>query len=187
MFALLPLTVLLAAPVPKDVRPLVNADPPKEWKPDELSAAAPGHDPGPARVLAWHVIDTKRGFILEAALVVKELTKPTDDGEKFALAYLYRHPKAEKPAWRLAEISGTDFKPNGVPITVFVYGCQYTAKPPTNDEAAELLKRMHWGDALKADDGRTPELKVGGVVYANWKATLNRDPPADLFPELKAR
>lgn len=187
MFALLPLSLVLAAPVPKDARPLVNADPPKEWKLDELAAVVPGRDAGPLRVLAWHVIDTKRGFVIESALVVKELKKPTDAGEWFVLADVYRHPKDEKAKWRLNEISGTDVKPNGVPFTIFIDGYRYTTKAPTNDEIAELMKRMQWGSSLTPDGVLIPKLKAGGVVYANWKAALSREPPPELFPELKAK
>ena len=74
MFHLLALTVVLGAPVPRDGRPLRNADPPKEWKPADLAAAVPRRDDaGPVRVLAWEVIDTKRGFVVERVLAVKEL------------------------------------------------------------------------------------------------------------------
>ncbi len=188
MFHLLALTVVLGVPVPRDGRPLRNADPPKEWKPADLAAAVPRRDDaGPVRVLAWQVIDTKRGFILEQALVVKELKEPTDDGERFVLAYLYRHPKAEKPEWRCTEIGGTDFKPNGVPVTVFEYGFAFTAKPPTDADSDGFLTRLQWATALTGETDTTPELTAGGVVYANWKAALGRDPPATLFPELKAR
>ena len=188
VFHLLALTVGLAAPVPKDGRELRNADPPKEWKVADLAAAMPRRDDaGRVRVLAWEVIDTKRGFILEKALVLKELARPTDADEKFVLAYLYRHPRAEKPEWQLAEVSGTDFKPNGVPIPVFVSGFLLTAKPPPDTEFAALLARMFWADTLKGGKDQMPELTAGGVVYANWKAALNRDPPPALFPELKAK
>lgn len=184
MFALLPLSLVLAAPVPKDVRPLVNADPPKEWKLTEaFNAILRTEDPGPVRVLAWEVIDTKRGYALEKALVLKEL----DGGKCFLLMHLYRRPKAENPAWQSATVSSTEVKPNGVPIIVSKAGFLIATKPPTNGEIAELLDDTQWGELLKPHNDRTPELKAGGAVYANWKAALNRDPPTDLFPELKAK
>jgi hypothetical protein len=188
MFPILALTVGLAAPVPKDGLALRNAEPPKGWKVADLAAALPGReDAGTVRVLAWEVIDTKRGFILEKALVLKERPRPTDAGEKFVLAYLYRHPKAEKPEWRWAEISGTRFRPNGVPEIHFICGFTFTAKPPTDTDVADLLARMFWADTLKGEKGKVPELTAGGGVYANWKAALHRDPPPALFPELRAR
>jgi len=188
MFPLLSLTVALAAPVPKDGREYRSADPPKEWKPAELAAALPRRaDAGPVRVLAWEEIDTRRGFVIARALVVKELKEPTDAGERFVLAYLYRHPKEAKPEWRCAEISGTRFRPNGVPEIHFLYGFTFTVRPPTDADMADLLKRMAWADALTGDTDRTPELTAGGVVYANWKAALGRNPPRAMFPELKAK
>lgn len=188
MLHLLALSVSLAAPVPKDGRELRDADPPKDWKLAALAAAMPRRkDDGPVRVLAWAVIDTKRGFVVERALVVKELKELTDDSERFVLAYLYRHPKAENPDWRCAEISGTAVKPNGVPITVYIEGYTFTAQPPTDVEVEGLMARMHWADTLAADKEKTPELKAGGVVYANWKTALDRHPPAKLFPEFKVK
>ena len=43
-------------------------------------APVPRDDAGPVPVLAWGVIDTKRGFVLEEALAVKELKEPTAGG-----------------------------------------------------------------------------------------------------------
>jgi len=187
VFHLLALTVVLGAPVPRDGRPLRNADPPKEWKPADLAAAVPRRDDaGPVRVLAWEVIDTKRGFVVERLLAVIELKEPTDDGERFVLTYLYRHPKAEKPEWRCTEIGGTRFRPNGVPEIHFTYGNTFCRKPPTDADIDGLLTRLHWAATLAGEMDKTPELTAGGVVYANWKAALGREPPAKLFPELKA-
>ena len=40
---------------------------------------------------------------------------------------------------------------------------------------------------MTGDTDRTPELTAGGVVYANWKAALGRNPPRAMFPELRAK
>ena len=180
------LAFALAAPVPKDVPAHRSADFPADWGLKEIEGVMDRFAPaGKVHVLAWVEIDTKRPLVIQEILLVKALDKP-DDGARFVLAKLSRVPEG-RGQWQMNYLTLTEEQPNGVPIIVHHKSLKAFPSPPDDGEIAALLDKHKWGYWLKPEGKRVPELTAGGVVSANWKAVMNRQPKAELFPELKAK
>lgn len=182
--------------------PLPEKDPPAAWKPSELDAALPNPtDSGPVTILVWEVIAFDGVFTdEERCLVLKRYDKPTAAGHRYAIGALWRQPKTERPVWKptVQQIEVPDFGA-GLVLTEVKAVEQYKDIPADNELRA-FLKKHAWRDKLSARElvlrignvtpnrvRYAPKVVDGGLCKAAWKKSLNREPAAELFPELTVR
>jgi hypothetical protein len=196
MIPTLALTLALAAPVPKVAPfPLLTDPLPKEFKPDTLAdEALPRSIDGKVHLLAWETVESDRPSSSTRVVVLKAFDKADEKGNKFALCFMYWEqnrgewwyrlipPPAPAPGEKL--VVGSD---------AFHMGCQQYVKPPTDKELAAFLKDVDWAPKLgqEVEEVRglkrpvTTKLAAGGFDLGNWKTHFDRDPPVELFAELK--
>lgn len=196
--ALLAAAVAPAAPVPKAIVFPLRTDPlPAEFKEDDLAATAlPKGMKGTVTLLAWERVEDSRPHVVIQALVLTALAEPDADGVRFRLASLYRKPADDK--WQRSSRT-VSLPPPGKTLPplsdAFISGEQGYSRRPTDKELAAFLKDVNWRPELGekvVTTGRGKEVSVtklggGGVNRNGWKKTFDRDPPTDLFPELKTQ
>lgn len=199
MLPILALAVALAAPVPKVAPPFpLRTDPlPKEFDFDKLAdAAMPRSQKGTVSVLAWYTIESDRPSAVTRVLILKAFDDPDEKGNKFALCYLWWDD--ERGDWCYRFVFPTQPAP-GQKVEwasdAFYQGCQSYAALPTDKELAAFLKDTDWtpwlGAAVVDTSGGkrtiTTKLAAGGFGRVAWKKHFDRDPPVELFPELKVK
>jgi hypothetical protein len=198
MLPTLALAVALAAPVPKAPPFPLRTDPlPDEYKLIDLAdAALPRSEKGTVSLLAWETVEDDRPHTYTHALLFKKFDKADAKGNNCALCMLYRHPKDTE--WQFRFINPPPIPKGGkMPEAsdAFWFGSQSYAKLPTDKELAAFLKDVDWTPKLGSEvahflDGKrviTTKLAGGGFDPAAWKNAFDRDPPVDLFPELKVK
>jgi len=197
MLPTLALVLSLAAPVPKaPVFPLRTDPLPKEYRLADLEdAAVPRGVKGTVSLLAWERIEDDRPHTYTHALLLKKLDKTDKEGNRHSLTLVYCKPDDTDWQHRFINI------PPAIPGKKFVYtgdafhfGYQHYAKPPTDKELTAFLKDVDWTPNLGQElatflDGTkrviTTKLTGGGFDRDAWKTHFDRDPPVELFPELK--
>lgn len=196
MLPTLALVLSFAAPVPKAPAFPLRADPlPKEYKHADLEdATLPRSKDGKVSLLAWETVEDDRPHTVMKVLVLKKFDKADEKGSRFALCMLYRKP--DDIDWQFRFIIPPPI-PKGEKMPeasdAFWFGSQDYAKPPTDKELAAFLKDVDWTPKLGQEvasflDGKrviTTKLTAGGFDRDAWKTHFDRDPPVELFPELK--
>lgn len=195
MLPTLAIALSLAAPVPKAPPFPLRTDPlPKEFKLADLEdATLPQAVKGTVSLLAWETIEDDTPRSVTKVLVLKKFDKVDEKRNKYSLCFLWWNEKTEEWGHRLIR------KPYGLPGDVddgpddYWHGCQSFSSPPTEREFASFLKHVRWTPKLGAEKWTslggtgviTTTLTGGGFDRDAWKAHFDRDPPVDLFPELK--
>lgn len=197
MLPTLALALTLAAPVPKATPFPLRTDPlPKVFKFADLEdAAVPRGEKGAVGLLAWETIEDDRPHIVTHALLVKKFDKADRRGNRYSLTLVYRKP--DDTDWQHRFIAIPPALPGEKVVyagDAFHFGCQHFAKPPTDKELTKFLDDVSWTPRLGREvanflDGKrviTTKLAGGGFDRDTWKTQFDRDPPVELFPELKA-
>lgn len=177
--AVIPLVMTLAslafapAPLPRPDRGRGADVFPAGWSPSEIAEATPpyGAD-GHVHVLAWQVREDKRPLRVETCLVLKDLGK--DDGHgRWCLAYLYRHPHLEAPAWQVPLVFPPPVRKGRAVPAVPEYCKRFTDRPG-NEDVSRFLKGVRWKSRWD-DDWKL----LGGAVCARaWRSAIGEQPPS---------
>jgi len=198
MLTTLALAVALAAPVPKAPPfPLRTDSLPEEYKLTDLADAAPPRSQdGTVSLLAWETVEDDRPHTYTHVITLKKFDKADEKGNNFALGMLYRHPT--HTTWQHRFINPPPLRlGDKMPEAsdAYWFGSQSYKKLPTDKEFKTFLKDVDWTPTLGQEltsvlEGRrliTTKLAGGGFDPAAWKNAFDRDPPVDLFPELKVK
>lgn len=195
----LALALSLAAPVPKAAPfPLRTDTLPEEYKLADLEdTALPRGVKGTVAVLAWETMEDDSPHTSTHALLLKKLDKADEKGNLYTLTLVYRTPTGadwEHPFIRVPpRILGEEPRPVS---TAYHFGYQKYAESPTDEELATFLRHVSmWTPKPGQQEvitwfprGKqviTTKLTAGGFDRDAWKKAFDRDPPVDLFPELK--
>lgn len=195
----LALALSLAAPVPKATPFPLRTDPlPKEYKLADLEdAARPREVKGTVALLAWETVEDDRPRSVTRVLVLKRHEKTDEQGNQYTLTFMSRRPKDTDWRYRSNLPTILDVVVRGEDMSLgsdaYWHGSQDYAKPPTDEELAAFLTDVRWTPEVGQEvvtffDGKrvmTTKLAAGGFERDAWKKHFDRDPPVDLFPELK--
>jgi hypothetical protein len=193
------LALVAVVPIPAPPRfPLRTDLPPKEWTADQINEGLPYRwEKGVVHLLASEVIEDDRPHKYTQILVIKRFDKPTEKGGyRWVLAHLYQRPEDKTWPWRgPMRIPGPLLPGERMPklTDAQMFGHELFDDPPTDRQLKQFLGETRWTPKLGADvawggDGkriRITKLTAGGVDRAGWRKVFGREPPVELFPELK--
>jgi hypothetical protein len=146
------------------------------------------------QVLAWKRVEDDAGRSGTSVVTLKAFDKADDKGNKFALCYM--RWDAKRGEWWYRFINPPPLLPGEkMPQASDAYwhGSQSYPKAPTDKELAAFLKDVNWtpklGREVETVNGLkrpvTTKLAGGGFGRDTWATHFDRDPPVELFPELK--
>jgi hypothetical protein len=201
--------VVLAAGCQSDDPPLDPsggpADPPSPWRADPVPPACRPEllneglpyrwEPGAVHLLAWATVaDDYWQSEVTRAVVAKQYDRPTDRGQRWALALLYHNPKDPQRPWAGPHRHFDPFADGPLPSDAAWWGYELYADRPTDGQVGTFLRECWWdlecgtraamlSNATKVNITRT--LTAGGVGAGAWRQVFERDVPPHLFPELR--
>jgi len=141
---------------------------PRGWKIADIAAAALPPGDGRVYVLAWQILQDDRPLRVESCLAVKV----SDDGKKYTLTHLYRHPGGKDTKWQMSMLhaTGGEAGPTG---RWYFHEKTFDARPGNKEVYAALKpQEVHW--QWEPEDGFR---FVGcGVCEASWQAVTKEKP-----------